>query len=248
MNSEIDTIIQTINKHGFYCSNNLINKKDLENLRAMVRHKLKIIGKKNFWLNECRLKNTYVKNEEFDYKLREIAINLCKKLNFQDYQDHKLYKVLRVVAGKKQNKECHQYHFDAHNLTILIPIFIPKNKKNSENGDLIIFPNIRKNTKSVFINIIQKLFYQSFLSRNFFLKINFIKKILNFSRLSLEPGKAYIFYGFRTLHGTLGIDKNDIRATLPVHFYDPFKNSKLVKFNRYLMWKKRVYNLNKNFT
>ena len=52
--------------------------------------------------------------------------------------------------------------------------------------------------------------------------------------LKLKPGNVYIFYGYRTLHGNQTINPNDVRATILLHFYDIFKNSKLVKFNRKL--------------
>ena len=60
----------------------------------------------------------------------------------------------------------------------------------------------------------------------------------------MKPGSIYIFYGFRTLHGNLEINENDVRATLLLHFYDVFQDSQLVKYNR----SRRIKKENKNIT
>ena len=145
------------------------------------------------------------------------------------------------MTGKKSKKVSLDFHFDAHLLTLLIPIYIP-NRKNSDNGNLIIIKNLRKLTNSLFKNIIQKIFYQSSFFRKFFINNNFVKKEI----LELIPGNAYIFNGFKTLHSNMNIDPNDVRATILVHYCDVFKDSYLVKTNRKLRINKELKNIKSN--
>ena len=53
------------------------------------------------------------------------------------------------------------------------------------------------------------------------------KKIIKFNQRDI-----YLFNGFRSLHGNQPVQVGHVRATLLLHFYDNFQNSKLVKLNR----------------
>ena len=136
------------------------------------------------------------------------------------------------------------FHFDAHLLTLLVPILIP-NRENSDNGDLLIIKNLRKLHNQIFLNIMQKIFFQSKIFR-YILSKNVFSKYLQKERLKLLPGNIYIFNGFRTLHANLNINPEDIRATCLVHFYDVFKNSRLVSLNRKLRQKNEIKNFLKD--
>ena len=243
MNVRIENILNDLEEKGYFYSDKIIDNKDLKNLQNIVNHKLKEYGQKNFWLNDDILRSTYANDDEFNNKIKRILINICEKYNLHDHDKHDLYKVVRVITGKNQKIESHKYHFDAHFLTVLIPIYIP-NKENSGNGDLVIFSNLRKITNNLYINIFQKLLFQNFISRKL-LSNDFGKKLFKYKKLKLIPGCLYIICGFRTLHGNIEIGENDLRATLLIHFYDIFKNSKLIEFNRKLKINKENKNIMK---
>ena len=176
-------------------------------------------------------------NKKIENLLKKVTMEFGRKINKKE----KLYKVLRVVTGKKSKKVSLDYHFDAHLLTLLIPIYIPK-RKNSDNGNLIIFKNLRKLTNNICKNIIQKIFYQSFFFKIFFINTGLFKgEILN-----LVPGNIYIFNGFRTLHTNLQINPTDVRATILIHYHDIFIDSFLVKKNREIRIQNEIKNIKKN--
>ena len=155
-----------------------------------------------------------------------------------------MYKVLRVVTGKKSRKVSLDYHFDAHALTLLVPIYIP-NRKMSDNGNLLIYKNLRKLHKNLFLNILQKLFYQSY----FFSKLLNFRLFKNFfgeQTLNLIPGNIYIFNGFRTLHTNLPVHPEDVRATILIHYHDIFFHSKLIKLNRQIRIRRELRNIKNN--
>lgn len=238
----MNTIVEKIDKNGYVSIPDLINSTELNQLQNLVDERITNYGNRNFWLNEDLLKKTFINDNHFINKIEKIIKDLTISYGYNDLEERKLYKILRVIQGSQEKNERHLYHYDAHLITLLIPIYIPK-KESSGNGDLILFPNTRKITKSIIVNIIQKLIYQNFIFRKL-LQINLIKKIFKYQRLKLEPGKVYIFNGFRTLHGNLDIHKDDKRATLLIHFYDLFKDSYLVKLNRKNRIKKETNKLN----
>ena len=221
--------INKLEKEGFYCFENLIDKSQLDSLVQLVKEKLSENNNKYFFLADQKLNNTIINDKEFISIFEKIFENISLNLNLKN--------------PNKQEKVSYRYHFDAHLFTVLVPIIIPEREK-SHNGDLIIFPNIRKVINSLYLNIIQKIIFQNRFTK-FLLKNNYIfknKSVL----LKLKPGNVYIFYGYRTLHGNQSIDYRDVRATLLLHFYDIFNDSKLIKLNRKLRLKNENKTINKN--
>ena len=238
-----DECIKKLENEGFYCFKNLLSNNEINSLIELVRKKLNENNKKYFFLADQKLNNTIINNYKFISKFEELFKNLSLNLNLKNFDKQKIYKVLRVITGNKNEKESYRYHFDAHLFTVLVPIIIPK-RENSNNGNLIIFPNIRKIIKSLLLNIIQKIFFQNRITK-FLLKNNYIYKN-KVTLLNLKPGNVYIFYGYRTLHGNQSIDPRDVRATLLLHFYDIFNDSKLIKFNRNIRIRNENRTIKKN--
>ena len=168
------SITNIIRENGYYSSNNIISDEDLSQLRNFIDLKLKEFPNKNFRLYEDSFKNTVIDDKKFEDKINKIISEVLRDNNINDYKKPN-YKVLRVVSGVQQKKQAYLYHFDAHLITILIPIIIPNNK-SGKNGDLVIFPNLRKVHKNLILNIIQKIFFQNFISRTL-LNTKLLRKI-----------------------------------------------------------------------
>jgi hypothetical protein len=240
-NQDIISIKNTINNDGFFEIKNFYTENNLKILRNFVDEKLQENKNQYFFLTSKSYEKNLLHDEFFFKNIEDLLKKLTEIFGFTNRKDEKMYKVLRVVTGEKSKKVSLDYHFDAHLLTLLIPIYIPK-REGSNNGNLVIYKNLRKITKSILKNICQKLFFQSSLFKKIFIDNNLTKgRILN-----LEPGNIYIFNGFRTLHTNLEINPNDVRATLLVHYYDLFKESFLVKINRNIRIKKELKNIENN--
>lgn len=232
-------LIQGIQKDGFVEIKNFIGDEKMSLLKNFVNSKLEENNYEYFFLTSTKdQEKTLLNDDIFFKKIEDLLKKITSDLNFSIRKDEKLYKVLRVVTGEKSRKVSLKYHFDAHLLTLLIPVYIPE-RENSDNGNLIIIKNLRKLTKNLFINIIQKLFFQS----NFFKKIFIDKNLIKKKTLNLKPGNVYIFNGFTTLHTNMNIDPRDVRATILVHYYDIFRNSFLVNMNRKRRIKKEQKNM-----
>lgn len=236
-------IFNTIKNKGYYETDSVISDDDLAQLKSFVLNKIKKYPNTNFRLYEKDLEDSIINNKIFIKKITKLIDEFVNE-EFEKFKNKKsnIYKVLRIVSGENQKSQSHLYHFDAHLVTILIPILIPDNV-NKKNGDLVIFPNIRKTHNFLLLNIMQKIFFQNNLIR-YFLQLNFIKKLFNHKIIKIKPGNIYLFNGFSSLHGNLEIDQNSTRATLLIHSHDIFKKSKLINLNRKISINKEIKKIN----
>ena len=230
-----------INTSGFVEIENYISENELQALKKFIDTKLKENQNQYFFLTSEGRERTLLNDENFFKKIEELLKKTAVNFGIDIDENEKLYKVLRVVTGEKSKKVSLDFHFDAHLLTLLIPIYIP-NRENSDNGNLVIIKNLRKLTKNIFVNIIQKIFYQSSVFKKVFINTGIVKSEI----LNLKPGNVYMFNGFRTLHANHEINPRDIRATILIHYYDIFRDSYLVKKNRDLRIKRELKNIKSN--
>lgn len=238
---DINKLKSEIESNGYAELDSFITENELSILRNLVNEELTKNNNQYFFLSTKNSDNKVLNDKEFLKKNEILLKKLTEVYKFHIRESEETYKVLRVVTGFKSKKVSLDYHFDAHLLTLLVPIYIP-DREGSNNGHLIIFKNFRSITKSLFKNIFQKIFYQSTFFKKLFINTGFVKGQI----LKLKPGNIYIFNGFRTLHTNLNIDPKDIRATLLVHYHDIFKDSYLVKKNRENRNKKEIQNLKDN--
>ena len=234
-----------LDNKGFVVLNKFISKSQLSSLRKIVNYYLKANNNKSFFLTGRDFEKLIYKIPSLNKKVKTIFYSYSNFDNLKNYKIRKIYNVLRVISKSKMYSSSYDFHFDAHHYTILIPIYIPKGKKNDMNGHLMLFPNLRLKTNFLIINILQKIFYQNLVSK-FILRIMTKLKKINYAKLIMKPGNAYLFNGFRSLHANENVDPNLLRATLIMHFYDCFEDSKLVHWNREFRKKIEQINIKKN--
>jgi len=218
-------------KKGFVEIENFLNHKELSYLEKIVYENLIINNFNSFFLTGDKLDEKIDNIENFNTKIFNIFSKFSEFDKLKNHNNLKMYKVLRVISKSKMYSNSYDFHFDAHYYTMLIPIFIPEGINDNTNGHLMLFPNIRKNTNSLIKNFFQKLFFQNKITKNL-LKILVSKKKLKYIKLRIKPKNIYLFNGFRSLHANENVDNRLLRATLIVHFYDCFANSKIIQWNR----------------
>ena len=244
----IEKCYNNLEKNGHYCFKNFLSPNEILKLKKLVLKNLKINKGNSFFMMDTKLSQTFASNKAFLKKFYDIFFSLSKKENLKNYQEKKIFKNLRVISKSKMHSTSFDFHFDAHQYTMLVPILIPNNKDKNLNGNLILFPNIRKKTNLLIINIVQKLFFQNKIIK-IILKYISSKKFIKQDILTFNEGNVYIFNGFRSLHGNQAVSKHQIRATLLLHFYDVFNDSLLIKLNRKFreLIENRNIDRNKNF-
>lgn len=228
-NVNLNEIASNFEKKGFVEIENFITKDQIEYLKNFVLKKYDENNQNYFFLAGKKFNESFEDKHNLFHEIKLSLDEILSKLKLKK-KNQELYKVLRVVDGKKSGKESHRYHFDAHLFTVLVPIYIPQNQ-SGKNGDLVISPNLRSYSNYVLINILQKLIYQSFFFKRLLKKEKYRKKY-NFNQVKLKVGNIYLFNGYRSLHGNLEIEKGDLRGTLLIHYHDLFNDSFLVKINR----------------
>tara|TARA_B100001029_G_C14942673_1_gene384119 strand:+ start:133 stop:852 length:720 start_codon:yes stop_codon:yes gene_type:complete len=155
-------------------------------------------------------------NEYLVPKLHLLAKN---KFNFTGSQEDQYHIARKVEPGN--SKEMFRGHFDSHLFTIVFPISIPKKEdEDCNNGQLAFFPNLREHPSNEISNILSKIYYKKFASKNGLKQLSkkAKMKIENFEKL--EP---LLFLGNTFLHTNYPVDFKckKYRLTLLAHFFDP---------------------------
>lgn len=134
---------------------------------------------------------------------------------------------LRVVNGVDPTNRPLWFHYDASVLTMVLPIDIP-DAGTGRSGELILCPNRRPYRRWALTNVIEKALTQNDTYRQRFLRR------LNWNRdtelVPLEPGNAYLFWGYRSYHASMPIAPGSRRVTVIVHYRDVHAQSHIVKY------------------
>ena len=146
--------------------------------------------------------------------LKEVAKKYYKKNS--DFED--TYEITRITKGS-QASEAYLGHFDSHLFTLVTPVVIPKTN-SEESGQLIVFPKIRSEPKNELINILGKIFYKKYHSKE---KFTELMKTKDYEEFDFKDETPMLFLGRVTLHGNRGFkeDMTTHRITLLTHFFDP---------------------------
>jgi hypothetical protein len=138
----------------------------------------------------------------------------------QDY-----YQILRCLTGRSAAPHSYIFHYDSYVLTVLVPVAIPT---EGQRGDLIMLPNFRRLRSTYLANIIDKLLLDNPATQKLLRWLHRRKK-LKITRLALQPGSAYFFWGYRSIHTNEPCDMGHIRATALFHYANPHAESWLYR-------------------
>jgi hypothetical protein len=125
---------------------------------------------------------------------------------------------VRILVGPGDPGKPLWFHYDRSVVTMVIPIVIP-DVGSRISGELVLCPNRRPYRRFVITNIIEKLVAQNDIYRR-----RFIRKLGNDPDatrvVALEPGNAYLFWGYRTYHSTFPCAPGALRVTVILHYGD----------------------------
>lgn len=125
---------------------------------------------------------------------------------------------LRVIAGPRGEGDAFWFHYDASILTMVVPIYLPDAEPGNA-GELTGLFNKRPFRRLVLANIIDKAIGQSGFYRKHMLRR--LDRPDYLRRVAMEVGNAYLFWGYRSLHGNMPCESGALRATLLLHFGRP---------------------------
>ena len=122
---------------------------------------------------------------------------------------------VRILVGPGEPGKPLWFHYDRSVVSMVVPIIIP-NVGSRISGELVLCPNRRPYRRSVITNIIEK-----FVSQSDFYRRRFVRKLdeaVDAKVIPLQPGNAYVFWGYRTYHATFPCADDALRVTVLVHY------------------------------
>ena len=174
--------------------------------------------------------NTYNENSKVSqdflnsFNFDELKVQLAKVANESlntAVEKNDTYSITRFLKSY-DNLESYRGHFDSHVFSIVTPVKIPKTN-SQESGQLIVFPKIRKNPDSEFINFYEKLKYKLLYGKAKGYKQ--LMKNSHFVEFDFKDMNSIIFLGRQCFHGNRSFAKapDGERITILTHFFDPNK-------------------------
>lgn len=225
------SIAEKLDSVGFVCLESVISGKWLERARAAVEAYEKTHGQKFFSIINPEGRNGAPFHDiahcpKLRQLLHELSRAACPET---DKGLDECYSTLRVNAGSRGGDGALNFHYDASTVTAVIPIFIP-NGELGKCGELVTIENTRPFRRFVAHNIIEKAALQNPALRQ--LAMSRLMAGHNPNVRSLIPGNLYLFWGYRTFHGTLACDPPGLRATFIVHYGNPHGKSLILRMIR----------------
>lgn len=130
---------------------------------------------------------------------------------------------MRTDLSESKDRMKYDFHYDASIVTMLIPIVIP-DEGVGNSGDLVLFPNRRPFRRSALFNLVEKFVaYRRYPASKV---ARYVERGNSVVVPQLEPGNAYLFWGYRSLHGNLPCAPGASRMTLLLHYGNLHGNSR----------------------
>ncbi len=129
------------------------------------------------------------------------------------------YQVLRCLSGKSGKKNSLIFHYDSYVVTALLPIHIPQQLPA---GDLLMYPNTRQIRGSYLTNAVDKVLLDN-PATQWMLRTRVDASVLKPTRIKMQPGNLYFFWGYRSIHTNEACNPDMIRATALFHYHNPHR-------------------------
>lgn len=225
----VDRLIQNLDDDGIVCLPGVVPTSWLDSYRAQVQRYVTAYGNQDFLLRAAGRggigpAQDLLERTQFSELMTSLVAAKCP-------QAHRgqVASCLRVLAGPVRHEKSMLLHYDANVVTMVVPIFVPQGDPG-RSGELVVFPNKRPFRRFTAQHVVDKI-----TTHNTWFRRRAVRAALgNPDRhfVDLQPGNAYLFWGYRTFHGNLPLDPNHLRATLILHFGLPHANSRIIDLAR----------------
>lgn len=163
----------------------------------------------------------------YDWGSSRDFIDLCRRITEgatgQRSSDTTLTQTLRCLTGNGGRRESLIFHYDSFVLTTIMPVCMPE---SGERGDLLMLPNRRRLRHSYLRNLVDKVLVDNKWVQRY-LKSRFAMDDKAFTRIAMQPGHMYLFWGYRSLHTNLPVAEDALRATAVFHYHNVHGSSSL---------------------
>ena len=210
-----EEINNNLDNKGFHFFEDIRKSLDVSEIAELIKNEM---GDKSFKEGSVGHKKLLMKIPYYS-KLKEF-LYLKAKNDFRFKGSDSEYLVSRKV-NPGNAKEKYRAHFDSHLFTLVVPLKIPDSGTNC--GELIYVPNLRENPSSEISNLLTKIYYKKYASKEGIDNLSRIKKV---HENDFKDYKPILFRGNTFLHTNKGVssDASSYRLTCLSHFYDPYEN------------------------
>jgi len=222
--AQIKSLIRAIDSDGYAVLPDWANAAQLKDLQGLVTQAVAAAGNDYVALSGRQaVKGTPL----YDWGGSRDFMDLCRRITEgatgERSSDTTLTQTLRCLTGDGGRKESLIFHYDSFVLTTIMPICMPE---DGERGDLLMLPNRRPLRRSYAHNLMDKLLVDNKWVQRY-LKKKFADDGETFTRISMQPGHLYLFWGYRSLHTNLPVAENALRATAVFHYHNVHGSSSL---------------------
>jgi hypothetical protein len=222
--AQIKSLIRAIDSDGYAVLPDWANAAQLTDLQGLVTQAVAAAGNDYVALSGRQaVKGTPL----YDWGGSRDFMDLCRRITEgatgERSSDTTLTQTLRCLTGDGGRKESLIFHYDSFVLTTIMPICMPE---DGERGDLLMLPNRRPLRRSYAHNLMDKLLVDNKWVQRY-LKKKFADDGETFTRISMQPGHLYLFWGYRSLHTNLPVAENALRATAVFHYHNVHGSSSL---------------------
>lgn len=106
------------------------------------------------------------------------------------------------------------FHYERSVVTMVVPIQMPCGAP-SESGEFIMCANRRPYRRLALTNVAEQATIQNDVVRSRFTRATLPNS--DITRMAMQPGNAYVFWGYRSFHATLPCPPDTVRTTLILH-------------------------------
>lgn len=229
----VGEIADELDRHGIVCLRDAVSVDWLDAVRAHVESRFSTAGRGSaFVVGAGEEPNTPAYALATDPQVVALLQGLARARRRRRARSAETIRTaLNIVAHSSPSDAPPRFHYDASTVAMVVPVVIPAAAPGNS-GELVAFANQRPFRRFVAVNIVEKALTQNML---------YSRRAMHRYRceptrhtVDLQPGNAYLFWGYRTLHTVLGCAPSDSRVTLLLHCGSPHGTSRALAGAKWL--------------
>lgn len=221
---DVPLVVQAIEDNGFAVIPDYVSRQDIAQAQRAIEKAVRsnnnesvaVLGMHDF-------SDTFLHGLEHDPDFVQLCRDICRSALGTSATDAKLVPSLRCLSGASGQTHSMIFHYDTFVLTVILPIIIPTEGRA---GRLVMVPNKRPIRANYVKNLLDKVLLDNSIAQRRFHRLH-ARGDPRLVYVDMQPGNAYIFWGYRSVHTNEACDPDKIRSTAIFHFVDPHENSRM---------------------
>jgi hypothetical protein len=205
-------LVKRLDTEGVVCLEDVISATWLDAVRAAVPAYITVNGDQDFLVADIGNEETSPTYDLVNDPALGLLFSSVAEAGWAGTQNsQQIQSGLTVRSGLSKKAPSMLFHYDASVLTMVIPIIIPEEAFGTC-AELVALPNKRPFRRFLVSHIVDKL-----LTHNFWYRRRIARQAISNPEknvVDLQPGNAYLFWGYRALHGNLPCAPGLLRVTL----------------------------------